>query len=122
MKQYLPSGGGNHTAAPQAQLVLDPTKSAYQAFSIPSSTLAAYGAANVWYYIRAICCRGRRSIAVQGEAGQLGADFVISPSGKILLAHYCRNPTDRVSISKIVDAVVGPTTTQTATSHCGKKD
>ena len=89
----------------QATLVLDPTKSAYQAFSIPSSNMAAFGFANICYYLRAICFRGRRSIAIKGEAGQLGADFVISSRGKILLQHYCKNPTDRVSIRKILNAL-----------------
>lgn len=88
-----------------AKLLLDPTKSAYEAYSIGSSLVAAYGLKNVWYYVKAICCRGRRSIEVQGEAGQLGADFVIAPGGTIVLKHYCQNPTDRVKVSKIIEAV-----------------
>ena len=88
-----------------AVMLLDPTKSVYQAWSIPSSTMAAWGPANVWYYIKAILCRGRRSIAIQGEAGQLGADFVLAPGGKVLERHYCRNPTDRIAVSKLLQAV-----------------
>jgi len=84
---------------------LDPTKSAYRAWSIPSSNVAAWGLANCWYYFKAILFRGTRSIAVRGDAGQLGADFVLAPGGTILLRHYCRNPTDRVPVSKILDAV-----------------
>jgi len=95
----------DNTDGTSALLLLDPTKSAYQAWSIPSSTVAAWGLANIWYYAKAILCRGRRSIAIKGEAGQLGADFVLAPGGTVLLKHYCRNPTDRVRVSKILDAV-----------------
>ena len=88
-----------------ALLLLDPTKSAYESWAIPSSNVAAWGPANLFYYFKAILFRGRRSIAIHGEAGQLGADFVLAPGGTVLLKYYCRNPTDRVSVSKIVDAV-----------------
>ena len=87
-----------------AVLLLDPTKSAYQAWAIPASTAAAYGPANVWYYIKGFFCRGKLPI-VKGEHGQLGADFVVAPDRTVMLQHYCRNPTDRVDVKKIVDAV-----------------
>ena len=91
-----------------AQMVLDPTKSVYEQWAVPSSNIAAWGPANTWYYIKAICCRRRRSVEIQGEAGQLGADVVLAPStGKVLLAHYCKNPTDRVSVSNILKTVKG---------------
>lgn len=93
-------------ASAQLIMVLDPTKSVYETWAVPSSNLAAYGPANTWYYVKAICCRRRRSIEVQGEAGQLGADVVLAPAtGKVLLAHYCQNPTDRVAVSKILQTV-----------------
>lgn len=95
---------GNIQGTP-ALLLLDPTKSAYEAWCIPSSAVAAWGPSNFWYYAKAILrCRTRR-IAVRGEAGQLGADFVLAPGGAVLLKHYCRNPTDRVSVSTIIDAL-----------------
>ena len=88
-----------------ATLVLDPTKSAYQALSIPSSQLAAWGPANSWYYLKAILFRGKRNIEVQGEAGQLGADFCLDCDGRVLMAHYCRNPTDRIAVHRLYEAV-----------------
>jgi hypothetical protein len=78
---------------------------AYMAYSIPSSTAAAFGFANCWYYFKAILFRGRRSIAVHGDAGQLGADFVVAPGGTVVVRHYCRNPTDRIRVTKLLDAV-----------------
>ena len=87
-----------------AVLVLDPTRSAYQAWAIPSSTAVAFGPANVWYYIKAFFCRGKLPI-IKGDAGQLGADFVVAPDQTILLRHYCRNPTDRIDAQKILEAV-----------------
>lgn len=88
-----------------AILLLDPTKSAYEAYSIPSSNIAAWGPANLWYYAKAFLCCRHRSVAIRGEAGQLGADFVVGTDGTVLLKHYCRNPTDRVAVSKIVHVV-----------------
>lgn len=85
-------------------LLLDPTKSAYRSWSIPSSQVAAWGPSNFWYYTKAIWLRGQRRVTLQGEAGQLGADFVLSPGdGKVLLQYYCKNPTDRVAIQKLLD-------------------
>jgi len=94
-----------YTEGKNAMLLLDPTKSVYQSWAIPSSVAAAFGPRNLWYYTKAICCRGQRKLAIQGEAGQLGADFVLGPGGIIKLRHYCKDPTDRVAVSKIFDAV-----------------
>lgn len=94
-----------NTDGTSARLLLDPTKSAYESWSIPSSAVAAWGIANCWYYAKAILFRGRRSIAIKGEASQLGADFVLGPGGTVLLKHYCHNPTDRVHVRKILDVV-----------------
>ena len=88
-----------------AMLVLDPTKSVYQSWAIPSNVVAAWGLANSWYYAKAFLTRGKRSIEIQGEAGQLGADFLLGPGGIVKLVHYCKNPTDRVAVSKILEAL-----------------
>mmetsp|Transcript_2139 Transcript_2139/g.3069 ORF Transcript_2139/g.3069 Transcript_2139/m.3069 type:complete len:117 (-) Transcript_2139:284-634(-) len=96
------------SSAAAATLVLDPTKSAYKAWCIPSSQVAAWGPANLWYYTKAIVSGRTQHVQLQGEAGQLGADFVLAPGddGTVVLAHYCRNPTDRVEVSKLFDAAV----------------
>eukprot|EP00547_Thalassionema_nitzschioides_P009700 CAMPEP_0194226126 /NCGR_PEP_ID=MMETSP0156-20130528/41220_1 /TAXON_ID=33649 /ORGANISM="Thalassionema nitzschioides, Strain L26-B" /LENGTH=74 /DNA_ID=CAMNT_0038958371 /DNA_START=303 /DNA_END=524 /DNA_ORIENTATION=+ len=69
---------------PSAKLILDPTKSLYQAWEIPSSQVAAWGPSNTWYYTKAIATGRTRSIAIKGEAGQLGGDFVLAPGGKVV--------------------------------------
>jgi hypothetical protein len=74
--------------------------------AIPDCVSAAFGARNLLYYAKAVFLRGKLpSSTLQGEAGQLGADFVVAPNGRVLLAHYCRDPTDRVSVQKIVQAI-----------------
>ena len=114
-----------------AQMVLDPNKALYEGWSIPSSQVAAWGPANTWYYIRSVCCRRHRALPkVQGnfeEAGQLGADVLLEHSTininsngddsadgdgsgtttttRVLLAYYCKNPTDRVSVSTILNTL-----------------
>lgn len=87
-----------------ATLLVDPTKSAYQAWSIPSSMSAAFGLANGWYYVKAFFGRGKFPI-LKGEAGQLGADFVVGPGGTLVLKHYCRNPTDRIDVTLILETL-----------------
>jgi hypothetical protein len=84
-------------------LLVDPAKSAYQAWSIPSSTIAAFGLANFWYYVKAFFCRGKFPILKGNDAGQLGADFVVGHGGTLLLKHYCRNPTDRIDVATILE-------------------
>lgn len=92
-----------------ATLVLDPLKLAYKAWCIPSSVASAYGWSNFCYYVREVISNLFKfkftRIAVQGEAGQLGSDFVISPHGTVALAYYCHNPTDRVPVEKLSHAV-----------------
>mmetsp|Transcript_1246 Transcript_1246/g.1893 ORF Transcript_1246/g.1893 Transcript_1246/m.1893 type:complete len:116 (-) Transcript_1246:341-688(-) len=99
-RKYDAAGTGN-----TALLLLDPTKSAYQAWSIPSSNVAAFGLANTWYYVKAFFCRGKRSISIKGESGQLGADFVVAPGGTLLSKHYCKNPTDRVDVNTLLEKI-----------------
>jgi len=94
-----------------ATLVLDPEKRAYRAWGIPSNTASAFGWSNCWYYAKMVCynlfVKGKwTEIAVKGgDAGQLGSDFVISPDGMVVLAYYCRDPTDRVPVQELVEAV-----------------
>jgi hypothetical protein len=96
---------GSNGSTTTAQLVLDPTKRVYESWGLTSDLIAAWGPQNIWYYVKAICCRGRRSIAVKGEAGQMGADLVLDSQGVVLLQHYCRNPTDRIPVSKILHTI-----------------
>ena len=100
-EQYCSSS----SSSTKRMMVLDPTRSAYQSFEITSSLLAGWGLKNIWYYFKAIISGRTRTIQIQGEAGQLGADFVIGKDGICVLAHYCRDPTDRVSVDKIVNAL-----------------
>ena len=88
------------------QLLLDPKKEAYQSWAIPVNNVASFGLKNTLYYIKAFFTRCKLP-SIRGEPGQLGADFVVSPTGTVLLQHYCRDPTDRVNVRKIVQAVKG---------------
>ena len=87
-------------------LLLDPDRKAYRAWGLKSSLLASWGLANTWYYLKAMFGRGDRFNGVKGDdSAQLGADFVVAPAGSIVLSHYCRDPTDRVSVDEIPQAV-----------------
>jgi hypothetical protein len=86
-------------------LLLDPSKSVYKSLAIPDSVSAAYGLRNLLYYAKALLLRRQQLSSLQGEAGQLGADFVLDSNGRVWLAHYCRDPTDRVPVPDLVQAV-----------------
>ena len=99
----------------------DPNKVLYHdIFNIKSSILKSWGISNILYYIKALLFRRNgyklNDITVKGsDSNQLGADFIISgcnnvSSGntttpKVLLSYYCKDPTDRIDVSKMISTI-----------------
>ena len=99
----------------------DPNKVLYHdIFNIKSSILKSWGVSNILYYIKALLFRRNgyklNDITVKGsDSNQLGADFIISgcnnvSSGntttpKVLLSYYCKDPTDRIDVSKMISTI-----------------
>ena len=86
-------------------LLRDPDFSAYRAFGLRrGSVREIYGPGTIWTYVK-LMLRGRRLRRTNADRFQLGGDFVIDGQGTIRLAHPSRNPSDRASVSRLLDAL-----------------
>ena len=86
-------------------LLHDPDVSAYRAFGLGRGSIReVYGPGTVWTYIK-LMLRGHRVRGITADRFQLGGDFVIDGQGTIRLAHPSRNPSDRASVSRLLDAL-----------------
>lgn len=86
-------------------LLLDPSRRAYAAFGLTRA-----GSKKLWSwsslvaYLRGI--RSGRALRMpRADIAQLGGDFVLNSTGRIVFAHRSTEPADRPSASAIVDAV-----------------
>ncbi len=58
----------------------------------------------LWYYTKELL-RGRPIHTIQGDPRQLGGDFVVGQDGRLRLAYYSDDPTDRPAVSTLLAAV-----------------
>ena len=94
----------------QFTLLLDPERDAYRAYGLERSMLRSWGLNTFLTYSR-LMLSGRKWRGIQGDSGQLGGDFIINANGIIRLAYYSRDPSDRPSVSHLLD-ILGPTASQ----------
>lgn len=87
-EQWLTETGAHFT------FLLDPTRAAYHAYGLERSVLRTWGWRNLSYYARQLLT-GRKLRGIQGDAHQLGGDFIVDSTGIIRLAHPSHDPTDR---------------------------
>jgi len=88
-------------------LLLDPERNAYRAYGLERSMLRSWGLNTFLTYSR-LMLRGRKWRGIQGDSGQLGGDFILNTNGIVRLAYYSRDPSDRPSVSHLLD-ILGPT-------------
>ena len=94
----------------QFTLLLDPDRNAYRAYGLERSMLRSWGLNTFLTYSR-LMLSGRKWRGIQGDSGQLGGDFIVNANGIIRLAYYSRDPSDRPSVSHLLD-ILGPTASQ----------
>ena len=86
-------------------ILRDPDFGAYRVFGLRRGSFReVYGPGTVWTYIR-LLLRGRRLRPTTADRFQLGGDFIIDGQGAIRLAHPSRNPSDRASVSRLLNAL-----------------
>lgn len=85
-------------------LLLDPTRSAYQAYGLERSLLRSWSPKNLWYSLKARL-GGRKVITTGADTGQLGGDFIVDAGGMIRLAHRSQDPTDRPAVAKLLSVL-----------------
>jgi peroxiredoxin len=94
----------------QFTLLLDPERDAYRAYGLERSMLWSWGLNTFLTYSR-LMLSGRKWRGIQGDSGQLGGDFIVNANGIIRLAYYSRDPSDRPSVSQLLD-ILRPTAGQ----------
>ena len=94
----------------QFTLLLDPERDAYRAYGLERSMLRSWGLNTFLTYSR-LMLSGRKWRGIQGDSGQLGGDFIVNANGIIRLAYYSRDPSDRPSVSHLLD-ILKPTASQ----------
>jgi peroxiredoxin len=85
-------------------LLLDPARSAYQAYGLERSLFRSWGPKNLWYYAKARLA-GRQVYTTGADTAQLGGDFIIDAGGTIRLAHRSHEPTDRPPVTELLAAL-----------------
>ena len=89
----------------QFTLLLDPERNAYRAYGLERSMLRSWGLNTFLTYSR-LLLNGRKWRGIQGDSGQLGGDFIVNANGIIRLAYYSRDPSDRPSVSYLLDILL----------------
>ena len=85
-------------------LVLDASRDVYARWGLGRTNLfgAMLSPSLNWRYLR-LMLRGERFLGLAPDMFQLGGDFVVDPSGRIVFAHRMRNNGDRADVSKLID-------------------
>lgn len=86
-------------------IVSDPDRAAYQAFGLGSAGWGALLRPRVWRRYFALVLQGHRIQAATDDVHQLGGDFVLDRSRRLLYAHRSTDPADRPPTEDLVKAL-----------------
>lgn len=81
---------------------LDPKLKAYKAYGLERSLIRSWGP-KVWFTYARLMLSGHRWRGIQGDSAQLGGDFIIDKNGIVRLADPSHDPTDRPSVSQLLN-------------------
>ena len=88
-------------------ILLDEERKTYRAYGLERSASRTYSPRTLWFYVKKVL-RGESLRPAKGDPLQLGGDFVITPDGRIALAHPSREPVDRPSVAELLAAIRHP--------------
>jgi hypothetical protein len=83
------------------RVLLDPERLVYQTYGLERSLVRSWNLKTIWRYAR-LLSSGRRWRGIQGDSAQLGADLIVGSDGRVRLAHYSLDPTDRPSVENLL--------------------
>jgi len=89
------------------EMFLDPDRSLYRALGLPRSVSKVWGISTIHFYAGELAS-GRslpKSQQEEDDPLQMGGDFTLSRTGRLLLCHPSTNPRDRPSLEQIVAAI-----------------
>ena len=87
---------------PAFELVSDPSRHTYRAYGMERSFFRSWAPRTFIYYAKALLS-GRRWQGIQGDANQLGGDFIVNGDGTFLLYHPSQNATDRPPVPEMLE-------------------
>jgi hypothetical protein len=87
---------------PAFEVLADQSRSVYRAYGIQRSFRRSWAPRTFLYYVKALAS-GRRWRGIQGDASQLGGDFIVDADGTFLLYHPSQNATDRPEVEEMLE-------------------
>lgn len=85
-------------------MVFDTKREVYANYGLTHGFWRVWQPKTIWYYAKQLL-RGRLPNQTQGDAVQLGGDFLVTQGRQVLLAHPSQNPTDRPNIAALLSAL-----------------
>lgn len=86
-------------------VVSDPTRASYSAFGLGSAGWRGLWGPRVIRRYLGLLLRGYRIERSEADIHQLGGDFIVNVSGKLVYSHRSRDPADRPSLSEWFSAL-----------------
>ena len=86
------------------RLLVDPERKVYGAYGLQQSLRRSWNVKTVVRYVQ-LMRDGQPWRGIQGDSTQLGGDFLIDAQGVLRLAYRSQDPTDRPSISTLLDTL-----------------
>ncbi len=87
------------------RVLADPQRLAYRAFGLESASWSQLLRPRVIMAYLALMLRGRRPRRAEEDVHQLGGDFVVDASGRVVYAHRSADPADRPHVSDLLAAL-----------------
>lgn len=81
--------------------LLDQDRSVYRAYELERSFWRSWHPRNLWFYFKRFL-KGESIPRFQADPAQMGGDFLIDQEGRIRLAYYSEDATDRPSVDQVV--------------------
>lgn len=87
-------------------ILADPARAAYQIFTLKRlSWFRVFSPATLKLYWRLLRNGDRRQDYGKDDIYQAGGDFILDRQGRVLFAHRSRDPSDRPSPAKLLEAI-----------------
>jgi peroxiredoxin len=89
----------------KVRVLADPERKLYQAFGLGRASWRRLLSPRVLVGYFGLVLRGRRIRMAHEDVHQLGGDFVIDPTGRVVYAHPSADPMDRPDVAELLEAV-----------------
>lgn len=104
LKQYL------RTQVWPFPVLADPDRAAYRGFGLERAGWWKLLRPRVWLVYLRLILRGWLPRPAHEDVRQLGGDFVVDRTGKVIYAHRSTDPTDRPSIDELLQVAAATST------------